>query len=56
MPRPVLGALYHIRFAPCPPPACGRLPLYLRKANAAQRSLNLRWHASSTHTTVCAGG
>jgi hypothetical protein len=55
MPKLELGALCRIRFAPCPPPAFGRLLLYLRKANAAQRSPNQWWHAITTHATVWAG-
>ncbi|MEY2893176.1 MAG: hypothetical protein RJA98_3084, partial [Pseudomonadota bacterium] len=55
MQGPVRRALCHIRFAPCPPPACGRLPLDLRKANAAQRSMNRRWRVTSPRATVCAG-
>ncbi|MEY2890319.1 MAG: hypothetical protein RJA98_227 [Pseudomonadota bacterium] len=38
-----------------PPPACGRLPLDLRKANAALRSLIRWWHAMETRATVVVG-
>jgi hypothetical protein len=54
MQRQVPGAQCRIRFAPCPPPACGQLLLYLRKANAALRSLNRWWQATSRHTAVIA--